>query len=98
MCGLINKKCTELLTGTISASNHTKGMSLSNQKCITQLILINLHPNEYSQEFHYYPVAVKLDRCVGSCNTINDLSNKVCVPNKTEHLNLSVFNMITVIN
>ena len=26
--------------------------------------LINLHPNEYSQEFHYYPFAVKLDRCV----------------------------------
>ena len=41
----------------------------------------NLHPNEYSQEFHYYPFAVKLDRCGGSYNTINDLSNKVCVPN-----------------
>ena len=41
---------------------------------------------------------VKLDRCVGSCNTLNDLSNKVCVPNKTEDLNLSVFNMITGIN
>ena len=22
-------------------------------------------------------------RCVGSCNTVNDLSDKVCVPNKT---------------
>ena len=41
--------------------------------------LINLHPNEYSQEFHYYPFAVKLDRCVRSCNTLKDLSNKVCV-------------------
>ena len=48
-----------------------------------QPTLINLHPNEYSQEFHYYPFAVKLDRCVGSCNTLNDLSNKVCIPNKT---------------
>ena len=28
-------------------------------------------------------------------NTLNDLSNEVCVPNKTEDLNLSVFNMIT---
>ena len=27
-----------------------------------------------------------------------DLSNKVCVPNKTEDLNLSIFNMITGIN
>ena len=59
---------------------------------------INLHPNEYSREFHYYPFLVKLDRCVGSCNTTNDLSNKVCIPNKTQDLNLSVFNKITVIN
>ena len=41
---------------------------------------------------------VKLDRCVGSCNTFNDLSNKLCVPNKTEDLNLIVFSMITGIN
>ena len=39
-----------------------------------------------------------LDRCVGSCNTLNDLSNKVCVPSKIESLTLSIFNMITGIN
>ena len=49
-----------------------------------QPTLINLHPNEYSQELHYYLFAVKLDRRVGSCNNLNDISNKVCVPNKTE--------------
>ena len=53
----------------------------------------NLHPNE-----SYCPFAVKLDTCVGSCNTLNDSSDKVCVPNKTEDLDLSVFNMITGIN
>ena len=57
-------------------------ISLSNQKCMIQPSFINLHPNEYSQELHYYPFAVKLDRCVGSCCTFNDLSNKVCVPKK----------------
>ena len=41
-----------------------------------QPIPINLHANEYSQEFHNYPVAVKLGRFVRSCNTLNDLSNK----------------------
>ena len=60
-----------------------------------QPTLLNLHPNEYSQELHYYPFAVKSDRCVRSFNALNDLSNKVCVPNKTEYLNLSMFNMIT---
>ena len=63
-----------------------------------QLTVISLHPNEYSQEFHYYPFEVKLDICVGSCNILNNLSNKVCMPNKTENLNLSVYNMITGIN
>ena len=87
-----------LLTGLVNRSYHTKCISLSNQKFMIQPTFINLHPNEYSQEFHYYPFSVKLDRCVGSCNTLNDLSNKVCVPNKTEDLNLSVFNTIRGIN
>ena len=50
----------------VNGSNDAKCVSLSNQKCIIQFILINLHPNEYSREFHYYPFAVKLDRCVAS--------------------------------
>ena len=95
MLGLIRKIFTGLLTVLVDGSNHSKCVLLSNQKYMIQPTLINLHPNEYSQEFHYYPFAVKLDRCVGSCNTLNDLSNKVCVPNKTKYLNLSVFNKIT---
>ena len=71
---------------------------LSNQINEIQSTLINLHPNECSKEFHYYPSSVKLNRCVGSCNTLNDLSRKVCIPYKAEDLNLSVFNMITGIN
>ena len=69
-------------------------MSLSNQKCKIQPTFITLHANKYSQEFQYYPLAAKLNRCVGSCSTLNDLSNKASVPNKTEDLNLNVFNMI----
>ena len=64
---------------------------------MTQSTLINLHPNKYSQRLHYYPFVVNLDRCVGSCNTLNELSNKVCVPTKKD-LNLSVCNIITGIN
>ena len=95
MFGLIKKMFIELLTRIVSASNHTKCISFSNQKCMIQPTLLNLHPNEYSQGLHYYPFAVNLDKCVGSCNTLNDLSNKICVPNKTEDLNLNMFNMIT---
>ena len=35
--------------------------------------LINLHPDEYSQRLHYYPLAVNLDRRVKRYNTLNDL-------------------------
>ena len=41
---------------------------------------------------------VNLDGCVGSCNTLDEIAYKVCIPNKTEDLNLSIFNMITGIN
>ena len=80
------------------ASNHTRCVSLSNQKCMTQPTLVTLYPKEYSQEFYYYSFAIKLDRYVGSCNTLNGLSNKIWVPNKAEDLNLRVFNMIIGIN
>ena len=95
MFGIIKKMFVRLLTGLVNASNHTICASLNNQECDNQTALINLRPSEYSQELHYYPFAVKLDRCVGSCNTLNDLSDKVCVPSKTEDLNRHVFNTIT---
>ena len=98
MFGLIKKTFIGLLISIVNASNHTKCISLSNQKCMIQSTLINLHPNECSQEFYIYPFVLKLDECVGICDTLNDLSVKVYIPNKTKELNLSVFNMITGIN
>ena len=41
---------------------------------------------------------VKLNRCVGNYNTLNDLFSKVYVQNKTEDLNLSVLNPIKKMN
>ena len=92
---VVTKMFIGLLASVLNASNHTKCISLSNQQCMIEPTLINLHPNGYSQGLRYYPFVVNLDRCVGSCNTLYDLSNKVCVPRKTEDLNVSVFNMIT---
>ena len=86
MLGLIKKMFVGLSACIVNASNHTKCELLSSQKCMTPPTLINLHPNEYSWEFHHYQLlllAVKLDRCVRNCNTLNDLFDKVCVANKT---------------
>ena len=65
-----------LFISKVNASNHTNCVLLSSQKCMTQPAIINLHPNEYSQDCHYYPFVVKLERCVGSVNTLNDLYKK----------------------
>ena len=78
----------------VNASNHTKCVSLPNDKRKTQPTIINLHPKKYRQELHYYPFAVNLDRCFESYNTINDS----CIPNKIENSNLGVFSIITGVN
>ena len=65
MFELIKKTLLGLLTSLVKGSNHTKYVLLSNQKRMTQPTFINIQPKEYSQEFHYYPFAIKLDRCVG---------------------------------
>ena len=35
-----------------------------------------------------------LEKCVGSCNALNDLSKRICVTNKTKDLNIHIYNMI----
>ena len=82
MFGLIKKIFIGLLTSLeVNDSSHTKCVSLRNQKFEIQTTFINLDPNESSQEFHYYLFTVKLGKSVANCNTFNDLSKKVCVPN-----------------
>ena len=98
MFGFIKKILIGLWASVVSASSHTKCVFLSNQKCEIQPTIFKLHPNEYTQWLRYYPFAVNLYRFFRSFNTLNNLSNKVCVASKTEDLNLSVFNMITRIN
>ena len=71
-----------LLASIVNASTHAKCVFSSDQKFEIQPTFINLHPNEYNQEWDYYTFGVKLDKCAGSCNTLNDLSNRIFVPIK----------------
>ena len=73
-----------LLISIVNPSNHTKCASLSSQYMI-QPSLINLDPNEYSHEFHCHTFAVKLDRCVGTCNTVKSLYSKQNRKYKSRH-------------
>ena len=47
---------------------------------------------------HYHQLNVSINRYNGSYKFFNDLSSRLCVPNKTKDLNLNVFNMIAKIN
>ena len=83
--GLIKKMMfILLLTSIMDVSNHAKCVSLNIQQCMIQPTLINIHPNEDTEGLHYYPFAVNLDRCVQSCNALNDLSNRLCMQSKTK--------------
>ena len=61
-----------LFINIVNASNCTKCVSLSNEKYEIQPGLINLHSNKRSQELHYYPFVVELDRYIGRCSTYKD--------------------------
>ena len=53
-------------------------ISLNNQSYMTRPAPIDLNSDEYNQELRYYPFMVNLDRCNGSCNTLDDPSERNC--------------------
>ena len=53
---------------------------LNNAVHLARQTLIDLNPNE----LYYYPFLVSLDRWSGCCNTLDDPSGRICVPNNTE--------------
>ena len=57
-------------------------------------LLFNLNP----VELNYYPFLFSLDKCNGSCNAVDELSTKKCVPSKTKDINVKVFNVSRNIN
>ena len=60
--------------GLLSFSGYlaTKCMSLNNEQYRTSLTLIDLNPTELK----YYPFMINLDKCNGSCNSVDDYLQK----------------------
>ena len=56
--------------------------------------LIDLNP----VELNYLSFMISLDKCNGSCNAVDDLPTKICVPSETKDMNDKKCNMITRIN
>ena len=58
--------------------NSLECVSMNNQECKIRTEIINLS----TYEPIFYHNSVKINRCKGSCNTINDPYAKICVPTK----------------
>ena len=69
-----------------------KCVSLNNEPFLIRHSLIDLNLVEHN----YYPFLISLHDRNPSCNVVDDLSMKICVPSKTKDENIEVFNMITV--
>ena len=68
----------------LSNVNSLECVSMNNQECKIRTEIINLNTNEPM----FYPYSIKINRCKGSCNTINNLYAKLCVPDQIKNTNV----------
>ena len=67
-----------------------KCISMNNQECKIKPETININSNEPL----FYPYSIKVNKCSGSSNNINDPSSKLCVPGIVKNINIKVFNLM----
>ena len=78
--------------GLTILSNITNGLEcilMKNHKCKVRPEIININSNNPI----FYPFSVKINRCNGNCNNINDRCAKLCASDIVKNLNVKVFNI-----
>ena len=74
--------------------NSLECVSMNNQECKIRSEIINVSTNELM----FYPSSITLDKCKGSCNTINDPYAKLYVPDTIKNINIKLFNLMSRTN
>ena len=69
-------------------------VSMNNPECKIRTEIINLNNNEPI----FYSYNIKINRCRGSCNTIDYSYAKICVPDEIKNTNVKVFNLMSRTN
>ena len=46
----------------------------------------------------FYPFSVKINKCSGNCNNVNDPYAKTCLPDVIKNLNVKVYNLMSLTN
>ena len=64
---------------------------MNNQECKTRTKTININNSKPV----CYPYSIKVYKCSGSCNNINNPYAKLCVPDVVETINVKVFNLMS---
>ena len=66
-------------------------ISLKNQECKVRPKIADINSNNHI----FYPFSIKINKCSGNCNNINNPYAKVCVPDTVKDLNVRVFNLMS---
>ena len=75
----------------LSSINPLECVLMNNQECKVRPEIVNVNSNEPV----FYPFSIKTSKCSGSCNNINDLYAKLCVPDVFKNINIKVFNLMS---
>ena len=67
---------------------------MNNQECKVRPEIVHVN----SDEPVFFPFSIKRSKCTGSCNNINDLYAKLCVPDVVKNMDLKVFNLMSRTN
>ena len=65
-----------LLLSSLVSATPLNCISMKNQECKVRLEIINVNSNNPM----FYPFSIKINKCSGSCNNINNPYAKICVP------------------
>ena len=71
-------------------------LSVINRKCMPRPKILDV--NESVGEALFYPYNVLVNKCSGSCDTINNPMAKLCVPDVIKRLNMQVYNFLMMLN
>ena len=69
-------------------------ISLKNQECKVRPKIADINSNNPI----FYLFSIKINKCSGSCNNINNPYAKICVPDTVKDLNVRVFNLMSRTN
>ena len=76
--------------------NALECVSVINQKCMPRPKILDV--NEGIGEALFYPYNVLVNKCSGSCDTIDDPMSRICVPNIIKNINMKVYNFLMRLN